>query len=227
MEDLVLNGAVPYDRPGDELGKEADVQQKIEEIPLDVYLAPIEVDDVGENLERVKADADGQGDGREGHAGGDDAVQRIPKKIGVLEHQEICRHQADRQDKGHFAGLGAAAQRFHSQASGIGHNSGGQHHHNILWLSPGVKEQGEDQEQAVAPGAIFDEEIRQDRQGQEEIEEGQTAEYHGSTLRIKGVLGKVVDVPQEQDVGDPVGLGVGREIKGPAHAVRVIAQVHE
>ncbi len=62
MLQLRGNVCVADDGPGDELGEHGHIGGKVNEIPLGRHIAPVYVDDVAENLEGIKADADGQGD---------------------------------------------------------------------------------------------------------------------------------------------------------------------
>ena len=61
VEDLVGYGRVADDRPGDKLGEAGDVHAQIQQALLRGDVAPVHVDDVGERLQRVEADADGKG----------------------------------------------------------------------------------------------------------------------------------------------------------------------
>ena len=50
----MLHRLVADDGPGDELREKADVQQQIEVIALHRHLPPVQVDDVGQDLEGVE-----------------------------------------------------------------------------------------------------------------------------------------------------------------------------
>ena len=60
VENLVFNGLVTHNGPSNQLGEKADVQGQVKIVALQANLSPVQVDQVGKNLERVKADADGQ-----------------------------------------------------------------------------------------------------------------------------------------------------------------------
>ena len=66
VEDLFRDGGVFDDGPGDELGKEGDIQPQVRKAALDTGLAPGHVKDVAHGLEGKKGDADGQANDRNG-----------------------------------------------------------------------------------------------------------------------------------------------------------------
>ena len=170
MENLLLNGAVPDDGTGDQLGEEADVQEQIEKVSLELDLAPVQVDHIGEDLEGIKTDADGQGDLRDGSLDRQKTGQVVPEEVQVFEHQQVQNHQDNGHHKHRPSGPRLVPPGRHGKAAQIGHHCGGQHHDHILGLPPGVKEQGEHQEQAVPPGAVFAQVVGDHRQGQEQTE---------------------------------------------------------
>ncbi len=58
--ELVGDVLVADDRPGDQLRKEQQVQRRVDRALLRRRLAPVDVDDVGDRVERVEGDADRQ-----------------------------------------------------------------------------------------------------------------------------------------------------------------------
>ncbi len=57
------------DRPGHELGEEADVEREYAEMPLGLALAAVDVDGVAEGLEGIEGDADRKQDVELGQRG--------------------------------------------------------------------------------------------------------------------------------------------------------------
>ena len=84
---------VADDGPGDELREKADVQQQVEIAALNRHLSPVPVDDIGQNLEGVEADADGQGDLGQVQPDPQQQAQVVRRKVQVFEHKQVRRQQ--------------------------------------------------------------------------------------------------------------------------------------
>ena len=75
---------VADDGPGDELGKHGHIRAEVHQRALGQSVAPVNVDGVAEDLEGVKADADGQGHMGQGKIQAQ-GVQGVHREIRVLE----------------------------------------------------------------------------------------------------------------------------------------------
>ena len=69
MGELVVHVLVPDDGAGDELGEEGDIAGEGDEPAGGRAVPPVDVDEVGDSLEGIEGDADGQGDVQVGQAG--------------------------------------------------------------------------------------------------------------------------------------------------------------
>jgi len=83
----------PLDRPGDQLGKEADESEESQEVACRLDLAPINVDAVAEGLEGVEADADRQDDAQRRDVGleperREQVGKGVDEEVEVLEDGE-------------------------------------------------------------------------------------------------------------------------------------------
>ena len=86
--------------PCDELGEERDERAKGDGVPGSLEVAPIDVNGVGEGLEGVEGDADGQDDLQGGGVHGD--AKAVPggdpildEEVGVLEVAEDAEVDAE------------------------------------------------------------------------------------------------------------------------------------
>ena len=83
---LQLGGdvGIPDDGSGDQLGEHCHVGRQVDEIPLGGCVAPVNVDDVAQNLKGVEADADGQGHVKQGEGQPCETVEAADEEIGVF-----------------------------------------------------------------------------------------------------------------------------------------------
>ena len=86
--DLICDCGIADNRSGDELRKHRDIEQQMKRILLNVDLLPVEVNDIGEDLERIEADADRQCQVRNGQTDAGDQVKVLDDEAAVLEHAE-------------------------------------------------------------------------------------------------------------------------------------------
>ena len=143
--DLLCDGRITDDRACDQLREHGDIQQQMQRVALDVDLLPVQVNDVGEDLEGVKADADGQCQLRHGDAHPGDQVQVFRNKAAVFEHAEQAdvENQAQNHDRlgaACFLPLLAAAD---AEAEQIVHQHADQQQNDIGRLAPGIEDQRE------------------------------------------------------------------------------------
>ncbi len=128
MENLVFYCLVTHDRPGDKLRKKADVQGQVKIVALQADLSPVQVNQVGKDLESVKADANGQRDGGQVQGQGQHSLQIVAKEVQILKHKQVSGKQYDPRKEGCPAPgrMAFLAQMLHQQAAGIGHKGGQQ-----------------------------------------------------------------------------------------------------
>ena len=100
--ELVGDVAVADDRAGDELRKEQQVQRRVDGALLRDRVAPVDVDDVGDRVEREERDAD-----RQQHARHDERLDVVAtrnsvltlsaKKLAYLKTPRTARFDGDRE----------------------------------------------------------------------------------------------------------------------------------
>ena len=140
---------VPDDGPGDELGEHGHIRGKVNEIPLGSHIAPVYVDDVAQNLEGVKADADGQGhmEQREGQPG--EGVEAADEKVGVLAVAQKSQTDNGGGPQAQLGPFGSVTEFFSQQAEYITLYDGDDHKHHEARLAPGIEEQTAEQQHCI------------------------------------------------------------------------------
>ena len=164
-EQLLVNGLVADNRAGNALMEQCGIQQYVPVALLGRRFAPVNVNDVGQQLEGIEGDADGQGNAA-------DKIRNCAKdaadQAGVFEVAD----QRNVDDSCHsnpqflaVLGLGLV----HAQ----GAKPGGQGHEHqqeqILRLTPGIKDQGEYQKHNVLGLPGFAKGISRQRQREKAV----------------------------------------------------------
>ena len=169
VPDLLLHRLIAHDRSGDELRKKAHIEREVKEVPLHAHLAAVEVNDIGEDLKGVKADADGQRDGANGDMKAQKAIDIVHQKPQVFEHHEVSQQQRDARGQHQLFNSRPGAEALDQKARQPGGQRGGHHDNHIPRLSPGVEQQRAHQQHAVAPRTAFDGKVQQNHQREKEI----------------------------------------------------------
>ena len=128
--------------------KQGDVQQQPAEIPLGFHLSPVDVHHIAQQLEGVKADADGQGD-LGNHAGEPEPLLGLAqKKSGVFEEgqQPQINDAAQGQKELAFPGTSVFVDTL---GQGPIHKAHEHQQQNEERLSPGVKDQGKQDQHRI------------------------------------------------------------------------------
>ena len=140
---------VPDDGPGDELGEHGHIRGKVNEIPLGSHIAPVYVDDVAQDLEGVKADADGQGhmEQREGQPG--EGVEAADEKVGVFAVAQQPQTDNGGGPQAQLGPFGPVAEFFGQQAEYITLYDGDDHEYHEPGLTPGIEKQTAEQQHRI------------------------------------------------------------------------------
>ena len=140
---------IPDDGSGDELGEHGHIRGKVNEVPLGSHIAPVYVDDVAQNLEGVKADADGQGhmEQREGQSG--EGVEAADEKVGVLAVAQKSQTDNGGGPQAQLGPFGPVAEFFGQQAEYITLYDGNDHEHHEARLAPGIEKQTAEQQHRI------------------------------------------------------------------------------
>ena len=221
LPDLLLDGLIAHDGAGDELREEADVHQQVEKVALQGNLAAVEVDDIRQDLKRVKADADRQRDAGVRQA---EKRERPEQEAEVFEHDEVAEDDDDRRDQ---RGLFRARPRLKmhdGKAAAVGHERHEHHEHDHLRLAPGVEDQRRDEQHGVLHGLRADEHA-QPRQRQKEKQKCLTAEYHRSVLHHEVVRREKRRAADQEHLRDPVLAQILRQPKRLSHVLLIAAQI--
>ena len=178
VPDFLLHGLIAHNGTCDELGEKAHIEGKIEEIPLYPHLIPVEVDHIGENLEGVKTDTDGQRDGADVDMKAQQAVDIFHQETQVFEHHEVAQQQHNAGRQHQLFSPRPGAKMLDQKARQPGRQRGRHHDEHISWFSPGVEQQRAHQQHRIAPWAAPDEKVQYDHQGKEKIEKRKLTKYH-------------------------------------------------
>ncbi len=136
---------IAHDGPGDQLGEHGDIGAEIHDGALGGHIAPVHIDGVAEDLEGIKADADGQRYLRhwQGKAQG---IEGGGGEAGVFEPPQQAQTDDGRKDQQQALFSGEA---LHQQTKAPAHQDGQGHQQQIDRLAPAVKHQGEHQQHGV------------------------------------------------------------------------------
>ena len=145
--ELLRDLGIAHDGAGDQLGKEGDIGRKVDKAPLGRD-APVHVHGVADELEGVKADADGQGDPEQGQGKAGDGVEILNEEVRVLEKAQYGGTEAHRQNEKQ-PGQPPAPVTLNEQGEKIAAEDGQEHEQHILRLAPGVEKQAGKQQNAV------------------------------------------------------------------------------
>ena len=144
---FLVDVAVAHDGTRDALMEQGGVQQQKPESLLRRHLTAIDIDDVGNELEGVKGDADGQGDGGNHLGDPQQGLHVGQEKARVLEDRQ--QPQADREGQDQPQ-LTAGGIRTDQPPAQIADQSHAHQQDQQRGASPGVEDQGEQQKHDVA-----------------------------------------------------------------------------
>ena len=144
--EFVCHRAVAHDGTGDELREHGDVQQQVHEAALRRALAPVDVHQVGDGLEYVEADADGER--QPGHVDVQaEGAEYLAEEAQVLEGAE----QAEVERQAHCQReLAVAFGGGDAQAREVVDDNAEEHEQDVDRLAPGVEEEREDYQREVS-----------------------------------------------------------------------------
>ena len=137
---LRFDGAVAHNGPCHQLGEHAYIQQKLGVAPLGMNLLPIAVHRVGNRLEGVKADADGQPDAGNGQMQRKKCIDVFYGKGAVLEYEQHSQIQQQGNNQRCF-GAGPSPVLFNQQPAEIIGSGAEQQKQYPQGLSPCIKYQ--------------------------------------------------------------------------------------
>ena len=161
------NVHIPDNGTGDELGEQSHIGAEADGVLLRHRVAPVHVDGVGQALEGIEADADGQGQLQQGDTQAGDGVEAVHEEVGILENAKE-RHG---NDDGHgepdffphlFCRLADGKTAAVKQADGEDHQE------HVLGLAPAVEHKAGQQQDRVFQH-LGHGEVHQQHNGQEVI----------------------------------------------------------
>ena len=231
-DQLPLHCFVLHNRPGDQLREQRDIGAEGNGVFLRCHRPAVNIDDVAERLEGVKADADGQCQFQQGQVAAGQGVHALHQQVGVLkdaQRPDIPR-DAENKDRLGPSMLLALLQGGHRQSAQVVEQDGGKHQPDIHRLSPGVKKQAGQQQPQVAQHPRT-QVIDPDHQGEKQEQEGQTAEYHKGSLQAARAAGEgalrspwdfISGGRSSAPVGSPPAAANLRRCGAPAASPRVL-----
>ena len=153
MSHMQLGRHVPVldDGARDELGEHDDIRAEINDVVLRLYVPAVDVDGIGERLERIEADAQRQGadalDG--GKACPQQSVGAAEHKVCVFEIEQHpqAAHKACQQEE--FAGGLAAVEPFQPQTAEVVEEDESDHDGEKAHLAPAVKHEAAQEQNGI------------------------------------------------------------------------------
>ena len=153
LVDVELGRHIPvfHDGAGDQLGEHHHIGAEVDDVFLGGHVPAVDVDGVGQSLEGVEADAQGQDadplDG--GKACPQQGVGAFQHKVCVFEVKQHpqAAHQGHPQQ--HFPGDGAGVKPAQPQAAQVVDEDQPQHHREKPHLAPAVEHQAADEQDGV------------------------------------------------------------------------------
>ena len=135
-----LHGLILHDGTGNELRKQRYVGGKIHDVLLGLYLTAVDVNSVGQGLERIETDANGQSQSQGGKSRAQEGVDVIDGEIRIFEkgqNTQTAYAGQDHQEPGAlfraFFPAGADAQ-----TDAVIEQGGKDHDEDIFRLAPTV-----------------------------------------------------------------------------------------
>ena len=150
--DLLCHGVIAHDRACYQLREHRDVEQQTAEAPLHWGLSPIHVYQVGDGLERIEADTDGER--YPGICHGDtDGRQLLCEETQILEgaqDEDIARETC-----GECPFPGSVCLSCDPQSCQVVHQHTEEHQEHIHGFAPGIEDQGEEHQDGVLGGVAL------------------------------------------------------------------------
>ena len=169
LPDLGGDVGAADDGTRDELGKEGDIEQDGEEIPLDPARIPVDIDHIAEALEGEEGDADGQADLRHRQGQAQGVVEDLGEEGRVfVEDQQADVQQHRQQHRGLPSPPAGGAQ-----AEEVVQPDGQQHNQHRHGLPEGVEHQARRSQQEVSGAVIPDQGVEQEHRGEEDEQKRQ------------------------------------------------------
>ncbi len=187
MADVVGIGGAVTDLPGhigiadDGTGYQLEVHGHIHDKPqegrLGLDIAAIDIHDIGDHLEGVEADADGQRELRDRQGKRQNRIDILDEEAAVLEDSKQRKADGHSENQCGLSPAGSG-EPFHQQTAEPHHESRSEQQQNPDRLTPGIEQERHRHQYKIpyriAAGGIVEDQV--DRQ--EYIEEKQIGKYH-------------------------------------------------
>jgi len=143
------NIGIVDDGTGDQLGEEADIQQKVQKALLHAHFAAVHIYGIGQHLEGVEGDTNGQHRLEEGIFGTQQGCEDIGEEAEIFKVEQ--KQQAHTNTQHHVECADCLLLTAVDQnAAAVVDGNRQQHHKDPLGLTPGIEQQGEHQKDDVA-----------------------------------------------------------------------------
>ncbi len=152
----------------------------MKQILLRPVSAAVQINHIAHSLKCKETDSDRQRDMRYryGRSGRQKAPDRIQNKVCIFE---IAQKPQIADDIQHEKQLFMRRALFDQKSEGPVHQDGKQHQEQIHRLSPGIKQEAEDEQEIVLQARPADDQAQYKDERQKEPEKGHGAEDHGVT----------------------------------------------
>jgi hypothetical protein len=147
IDDHVLDVTIFDDRACDELREERDIEQHVEEIPLDFYHTAVHIDDIRKRLECEERNTDGKRDLRCGQRRAEERIHCLDKHARILEDDQQAQVGNDGDD--HRKPVLALRRSGDPKRVEVVHHRTQEHEEHIHRFPIGVEAEACDDEQRV------------------------------------------------------------------------------
>ena len=180
--DLPCHVGVAHDGARHQLVVHRQVEQVIDGVGLRPGVPAVDVDDVGDRLEGVEGDADGQRESGHRKGGAQQGVQVLDEKAAVLEGAE--QPEVERQRGGERRlGRPGPPVALDQPSVHVVERGGGQQQQEPHRLAPGVEQEGKRHQHQVAVDELFRKKVKEDIERQEQVDEQQICKNHAALLQ--------------------------------------------
>ena len=164
--ELPGNIGVPDNGTGNELRKKRHIGCKVDGVLLCRNVTAIHIHSIAEDLERIKADADGQRDPKQRNRQACYRVAVSNKEINVFEIPKHDKAAGNRQDKQKLSNTRLLSETLDQNAKAVSHYDGKQHPDHIPRLSPPIEKQARQKQYSILESPRYNE-IQEEHAGQE------------------------------------------------------------
>ena len=142
---------VTHDRPGDKLRKQCNICREIDGIPLRRHTSPVYIHLIAKDLERVKADTDGEHHAEQRNIPSGQRTDGGEKKVRVFAVSKQSEADSDGKGQNPLRAYRIRSVFLEKQSGTIARKDGEEHENDEFRLSPRVKKETCGKEDEIFP----------------------------------------------------------------------------